>query len=137
MDPIVIVCLLVAFFFWIFRVLKMIYMVFKYLEMHAFYTQALKISLVGHMFFTQDVIGRLRILHTSPQNLIGGFKMDVSPRSTFRRSTCTLPSDHCSPLNKYNVLHNYQQIPILIEQKYTSPYLPHNFFQIVYRPHNT
>lgn len=45
MDPIVVVCLLVAFFFWIFRVLKMIYMVFKYLEMHAFYTQALKISL--------------------------------------------------------------------------------------------
>ena len=43
----IVVCILVAFTFWIFRLLKVIYNIFKYTEIRSFYNNALKITSVS------------------------------------------------------------------------------------------
>ena len=49
----IVTCLLLAFIFWVFRVIKVVYNVFLYLEIRSFYSTALKISSVSVFFYLE------------------------------------------------------------------------------------
>ena len=50
-NPALVICLVIALLFWLLRLIKVIYNIFKYMEIKAFYTYALKISAVSSLSF--------------------------------------------------------------------------------------
>ena len=51
MEPAIVVCLVIAFIFWLIRVARIVIHFFKLLEIRAFYKNALRISEVGLVMF--------------------------------------------------------------------------------------
>ena len=50
LDPFIIICLIIAFVFWILRLIKVIYNIFKYFELRSFFVNALKLTSVRYLY---------------------------------------------------------------------------------------
>ncbi|XP_071154798.1 autophagy-related protein 9A-like [Mytilus edulis] len=80
----IIVCMLVAFAFWVFRTLKVIYNVFKYTEIRSFYNNALKITAVELANLTWHEIQR-RLLEVQKEQQMCIHKQELSELDIYHR----------------------------------------------------
>lgn len=83
-SGILVVCLIVAALFWLFRFIKVLYNLFKYLEMRAFYTQALKITSHDLINMTWHEVQR-RLLEVQTEQQMCVHKQELTELDIYHR----------------------------------------------------
>ncbi|XP_074659348.1 autophagy-related protein 9A-like [Tubulanus polymorphus] len=83
-NPMIVICLLIALVFWILRVIKVIYNIFKYCEIRAFYLYALKISAADLSNMTWHEV-QYRLLEVQKEQQMCIHKQELSGLDIYHR----------------------------------------------------